>query len=82
MHILKLHIYAYLVLHICAYFVHISAYGICAYIIYADILFLHMFGYLCLLCTYNAYFLFACLCIFLHIWYCILLHISCTFLHI
>ena len=32
MHILKLHIYAYLVLHIYAYFVHIYAYGKIAYI--------------------------------------------------
>ena len=74
MHILKLHIYAYLVLHICAYLVHISAYGICAYIwIFCFCIF---FAYLCLLCTYIAYFLFAYLCIFLHIWYCILPHIN------
>ena len=31
MHILKMRIYAYLDLHICAYFVHIYAYGIFAY---------------------------------------------------
>ena len=31
MHILKLHIYVYLVLHIYAYFVHICAYVIFAY---------------------------------------------------
>ena len=33
-----------------------------------------------ILCTYIACFLFACLSIFLHFWYCTLLHISCIYI--
>ena len=54
MHILKLHIYAYLVLHklvlhICAHFVHIYHLCIWYICIYVHILFLHILAYLCLL---------------------------------
>ena len=72
-----MHIYAYLVLLICAIFVHIYAYDIFAY---TWIFCLHILSYLCLSCTYIAYFLFAYLCIFLHFWYCTLLHISCIYI--
>ena len=49
MQILKLHIYAYLVLHICAHFVHIYHLCIWYICIYVHILFLHIVAYLFLL---------------------------------
>ena len=73
MHILKMHIYACLVLHFCAFFVHTYAYGIFAYMCifwfcifyhiyacYAHILHISYF----LFCVYSCIFGTACCCIF------------------
>ena len=59
-HIFKMHIYAYLVLHMCAYFVHtyaeveVTSYAlrIWYFCIYVHILFLHILAYLSLFYAY------------------------------
>ena len=74
---LKMPMYAYLVLHICAYFVHIYAlWYIC---IYVHILLLHILAYLSLLCTYFLHFSYWLICAYSCIFG---TAYSCTFVHI
>ena len=76
MHILKMHIYACLVFHICAYFVHIHAYGNFAYMcIFCFCIFDHIMFIMHTFCIFL-------ICLFVHIPAYLVLHIAAYFMHI